>query len=55
MTRDLWNRVMIGLMIATIVVCVQKIVTVPEAAQDLTLLDRDWAGSGGDHAQVEGD
>ena len=35
MNRDLWNRVMIGLMVATIVVCVQEIVTVPEAAQDL--------------------
>ena len=42
MTRDLWNRVMIGLMVATIVVCVQEIVTVPEAAQDL----RYWIGIG---------
>ena len=42
MTRDLWNRVMIGLMIAPIVVCVQKIVTVPEAAQD----PRYWIGIG---------
>ena len=42
MNRDLWNRVMIGLMIATIVVCVQKIVTEPEAAQDL----RYWIGMG---------
>ena len=42
MNRDLWNRIMIGLMIATIVVCVQEIVTVPEAAQDL----RYWIGIG---------
>jgi len=42
MNRDLWNRVMIGLMVATIVVCVQKIVTVPEATQDL----RYWIGIG---------
>jgi hypothetical protein len=42
MNRDLWNRVMIGLMAATIIVCVQKIWTVPEAAQDL----RYWIGIG---------
>lgn len=42
MTRDLWNRIMIGLMIATIVVCVQKIWTMPDAAQD----PRYWIGIG---------
>jgi hypothetical protein len=42
MNRDLWNRVMIGLMGATIFVCVQKIWTEPEAAQDA----RYWIGMG---------
>lgn len=42
MTRDLWNRIMIGLMIATIVVCVQEIWTMPDAAQD----PRYWIGIG---------
>jgi hypothetical protein len=42
MTRDLWNRFMIGLMGATIVVCAHKIVTLPDAAQD----PRYWIGIG---------
>jgi hypothetical protein len=42
MNRDLWNRIMIGLMGVTIVVCVQKILTVPDAAQD----PRYWIGMG---------
>jgi hypothetical protein len=42
MNRDLWNRVMIGLMGATIFVCVQKIWTMPGAAQD----PRYWIGIG---------
>ena len=42
MTRDLWNRFMIGLMGATIIICVQKIVTLPEGAQD----PRYWIGIG---------
>lgn len=42
MTRDLWNRIMIGLMIATIVVCVREIWTMPDAAQD----PRYWLGIG---------
>lgn len=42
MNRDLWNRVMIGLMAATILVCVQKIWTLPDAARD----PRYWIGIG---------
>ena len=42
MNRDLWNRVMIGLMGATILVCGQKIWTMPDAAQD----PRYWIGIG---------
>ncbi len=42
MNRDLWNRVMIGLMAATILVCLEKIWSVPDAAQD----PRYWIGIG---------
>ncbi|NOT54119.1 MAG: hypothetical protein HOP18_05895 [Deltaproteobacteria bacterium] len=42
MNRDLWNRVMIGLMAATILVCLEKIWSMPGAAQD----PRYWIGIG---------
>ena len=42
MNRDLWNRVMIGLMTATFLVCLEKIWSMPGAAQD----PRYWIGIG---------